>query len=602
MKFKYFHQLFSYKFLCLVLFTQASFGQSLSDTPKGFAGENGGTTGGTGGAVVVVDNLTDFQDYASRSGRYQILVRGEMGNSVNDRIDVASDKTIFGLPGAKLTGGIDIHDVRNVIVRNLIIQGPGAEDVDGLDAMNISGSENVWIDHMDIRDGQDGNLDVINGSNYVTISWTRFSYSSLSDNHMYNTLVGNSSSKTSDRGKLKTTIMSNWWDNGVIERMPRVRFGQVHVVNNLFRSNNSNYCVRAGIEADIFIEANAFIGVDDPIDLYNGNYTGVTEQDNLFENTSGDRSGDPGKPSFTPPYAIDVIPAEQVEAVITAQAGATLGDPRNISSSSVSSSSNSSSSSSSVGTSSSQISSSTVSSSSVSSSSSLPSSSAQWIDAPFLNGNAIWEAEENCTGAGAMESEHAGFSGSGYYNFDNESDSYMMVKVNSAEIQTISLKLRYANGSSADRMMNVEVQGENYEGLLFTNMPEWDQWDTTSIQVSLGEGIQEIVLRAADQTGGPNLDQIALSGNVNHVSCDATVETLAPYQDLLRVNNKLSRMIVFDGSVSIIPSSMLRSGSTVHVFSLQGELLYAKTIDLIQGDVVLSIPGFQGVALLRIVH
>ena len=49
-----------------------------------------------------------------------------------------------------------------------------------------------------------------------------------------------------DTGRLKVTWHHNHWVERVIERMPRVRFGQVHVFNNYFASPDNNYCVRAG--------------------------------------------------------------------------------------------------------------------------------------------------------------------------------------------------------------------------------------------------------------------------------------------------------------------------------------------------------------------
>ena len=117
----------------------------------------------------------------------------------------------------------------------------------------------------------------------------------------------------------------NWWDDGVVERMPRVRFGQIHVVNNLFSSGNSNYCVRAGVEADILVEANAFVGVNDPLDIYDSNVN-VTMKDNLFSGCSGNTSGQ--GTSFTPPYTMPVADASTVESAVRSCAGATLGDPR----------------------------------------------------------------------------------------------------------------------------------------------------------------------------------------------------------------------------------------------------------------------------------
>ena len=173
-----------------------------------------------------------------------------------------------------------------------------------------------------------------NGANYVTISWTRFHYTSASKEHQFSNLIGNSDSKTSDDGKLKTTLHHNWWDDGVKERMPRVRFGQVHVANNLFSTNSSSTCVRAGKSADLRVENNVFIGVNNPIDLYNGDYKAVYSAGNYTENIKkGSASSGSNKNAFTPSYSMsltDVSTQAKAYALrdsIKLYAGATLPDP-----------------------------------------------------------------------------------------------------------------------------------------------------------------------------------------------------------------------------------------------------------------------------------
>ncbi len=296
-------------------------------SPVGWATQNGGTTGGGTAASVIVTTLANLQSQASSAGAKVIYVSGIMGTGVSTRVSVAANKTIIGLPGAKLIGGFDVK-ASNIIIRNMIVQGPGSVDVNGVDCITIDGASNVWIDHCDLYDGQDGNMDIVNGSNYVAVTWCKFSYTSASSNHQFCNLLGNSDSKTSDRGKLKITMMYNWWTAGCKERMPRVRFGQVHVVNNLFDSKAASYCVRAGIEADILVEGNYFDAVKVPIDLYQNNFTAVTQRNNVFNATSGNTAG--SGTSFTPPYSLVLTPAANVKAAVSnasCGAGATMTSP-----------------------------------------------------------------------------------------------------------------------------------------------------------------------------------------------------------------------------------------------------------------------------------
>ena len=311
-------------FLLLIFISFATHAQDQC-SPVGWAAQNGGTSGGGNATPITVTSLAALQTQASSPGTKVIYVSGILGAGVATRVVVASNKTIFGLPGATLNGGFDVKNANNVIIRNMIIKGPGAIDVDGVDCMTIQNSTNVWIDHCDISDGQDGNLDIVNGSNFITVTWTKFHYSNASVAHQFCNLIGNSDSKTSDRGLLKVTMMFNYWTAGCVERMPRVRFGQVHVVNNLFDSQEGKYCVRAGLEANILVEANSFVGVDNPIDLYQNDFTAVTEKNNFFNATTGTKIG--SGTSFTPPYSLSTIAGSTVSAIVKPCVGATLTIP-----------------------------------------------------------------------------------------------------------------------------------------------------------------------------------------------------------------------------------------------------------------------------------
>ena len=64
----------------------------------------------------------------------------------------------------------------------------------------------------------DGLLDIIRGSDLVTVSYNHFK------NHDKGLLIGNSDSRADDEGKLRVTMHHNWFED-VKERSPRVRYG-----------------------------------------------------------------------------------------------------------------------------------------------------------------------------------------------------------------------------------------------------------------------------------------------------------------------------------------------------------------------------------------
>ena len=51
------------------------------------------------------------------------------------------------------------------------------------------------------------------------------------DDHRFCNTWGSSDKATESEGHLNTTFANCWWDEGCMERCPRVRFGKVHIVN-----------------------------------------------------------------------------------------------------------------------------------------------------------------------------------------------------------------------------------------------------------------------------------------------------------------------------------------------------------------------------------
>ena len=119
----------------------------------------------------------------------------------------------------------------------------------GDDAVEVRGSHHVWFDHVDVSDGSDGNLDITQGSDYVTVSFSKFWYSGTGREHRFSNLIGSADNNPIDEGKLKVTWHHNWWAENADQRMPRTRYGLIHVFNNLYTSSNNSYCANAGFQA-----------------------------------------------------------------------------------------------------------------------------------------------------------------------------------------------------------------------------------------------------------------------------------------------------------------------------------------------------------------
>ena len=315
--------------------------------PFGWASVNGGTTGS---GILSPDEITsstpnvhyptteaEFQaalNSAKKAQSTTIVIKKDLtiifidGTKIDSK---ARNISILGQPGATFSnpeGDNGILNIKgqNIIVRNITFQGPGAVDVDGDDPLGIEGASHVWIDHCSLFDGRDGNLDIKGGSNYITISWCKFYYTELSTGHKFCNLVGHSDKNGAiDKEALKVTFALNWWGDNVRERMPRVRFGSVHCVNNLYRAPGNNYCIRAGLEANIYADHNAFVDVKNPISNNKNDicYVTLNEDDNYYKNASGTLSSAQLSNNhgalFNPYtfYSYSPVPKEYVEAVVT---------------------------------------------------------------------------------------------------------------------------------------------------------------------------------------------------------------------------------------------------------------------------------------------
>lgn len=307
-------------------------------TRDGRSGGEVAVTGGGDATPVVVSSFAELQSYA-QDGRPRVIHVDDSHGSVGsgwsgtsgDRLEVGSNKTIVGLhPDTQLRATIHVSGATNVIIRNLVIRGPGSNSDQAWDNITIEGgSKHIWIDHCEFWDGQDGNADVVKGADNVTFTWNIFGYRT-DGKHNFSNLVASSDNEPQSEGKLNITLMFNWF-TGVAQRQPRCRYGDIHIVNNLFTRDGqtSDYGISAGKDCKILTEANHFIDIKTPI--YTSHASGSAANElrggNIFENTSGNTTG--YGTAFEPPYeyAQLLVQASEVKALVEPKVGATLESP-----------------------------------------------------------------------------------------------------------------------------------------------------------------------------------------------------------------------------------------------------------------------------------
>jgi pectate lyase len=290
----------------------------------GWAGVSGlglaTTTGGGASPPILVRTAEELIELAARPEPLTLAIAGTLDVA---RLELASDKTLYGLSGdATLRGAIGIRGtagnfVSNVIVHNLRVDA-STSALEG-DGIQIGYAHHVWIDHAEISNATDGLIEIVHGSDFVTVSHTRFVYAAAAPERARRVaaLVGHDiGNAAEDQGHLNVTWLYNWWSDNV----PRAligRFGSLHLFNNLFASPGNENVLEADVSAQFLVENNVFVRVSSPHVILPDSSAILEASGNAYVETMGARevSGAAVAPPYE--YALDSV----VAALITGEAG-----------------------------------------------------------------------------------------------------------------------------------------------------------------------------------------------------------------------------------------------------------------------------------------
>lgn len=341
--------------------------------PDGWAAQQGGTRGGALASpdhVYTVIDRTQLMVALAASAPARIVrvaatIDMSDGRPFRDHADqasrgavrVPSHTTLIGVaPGAGfINGSLFITGAEQVIVRHLAIRNPCDvapqwDPQDGakgnwnseFDGITVRDARHVWIDHNSFTDApdtddrapiengkrkqcHDGALDITQGSDLVSVTYNHFAQ------HEKNMLIGAGDRASGDQGRLRITLKGNLFEH-VSERAPRVRYGQVHLLNNYYVGERGRalyghgYSIGVAHASRLISDANAFdVGgattcsqlVRDP-----------ARSPGVFADHGSLLNGQPlhacphgGGPGWRIPYPYTALPAQQVPAHVRANAG-----------------------------------------------------------------------------------------------------------------------------------------------------------------------------------------------------------------------------------------------------------------------------------------
>jgi len=329
-----------YAALLLLSLTTLSAQNYYLAAPEGFGAA---ATGGGSTAPVTVSTYADLTAKLKVTTPQVILISGTI--ICNYTSVLVNDKTIIGLPGARLVNneqtasGSGILSLKpgsnNIIIRNLIFEGPGSYDVDGRDNLT-SEATNIWVDHCEFQDGMDGNFDNKGAADNVTISWCKFTYlkapkaggSGGADDHRFTNLVGSGKNDYPADGHYSITFKNCYWAEGCRERMPRARNAELHILNCYYNTSVSG-ALAIGLgggdkNSTCYVEGTDFAKIGNAFKNYistDGGTAGATFVNSLKA------PADYGTAVNKPSYVYNTIPAADVAAYAantSCGAGATL--------------------------------------------------------------------------------------------------------------------------------------------------------------------------------------------------------------------------------------------------------------------------------------
>ncbi len=123
-----------------------------------------------------------------------------------------------------------------------------------------------------------------------------------------------------------------------------------------------------------------------------------------------------------------------------------------------------------------------------------------------------YEAETSpavCTGT--IASNHTGYSGTGFCDGNNATNAYAQFTVNASAAGSMTLRVRFANGTTTARPASLIVNGSTVQTPSFEGTGAWTTWATKTLTVTLNAGNNTIRFNPTTANGLPNLDYIEIA-------------------------------------------------------------------------------------------
>jgi unsaturated rhamnogalacturonyl hydrolase len=134
--------------------------------------------------------------------------------------------------------------------------------------------------------------------------------------------------------------------------------------------------------------------------------------------------------------------------------------------------------------------------------------------APAAAAMTRYEAERASIFHGSVDSDHPGFTGTGFVNCANEVGSHVQWSVPATTAGSVTLTFRYANGTAASRPTAIRVNGLVVATPAFPPTGAWSTWRTQVVTARLTGGGNAVRATGTTASGPPNQDSHTLGDPV----------------------------------------------------------------------------------------
>jgi hypothetical protein len=113
-------------------------------------------------------------------------------------------------------------------------------------------------------------------------------------------------------------------------------------------------------------------------------------------------------------------------------------------------------------------------------------------------------------------------------DYTNVAGGFIEWSFNAAAAGSASVVVRYANGTTANRPLDISVNGGSATSAPFAPTANWDTWADATVTVNLRAGANLIRATATGAAGGPNVDKITVNAATGSPGPDTQPPTAPP--------------------------------------------------------------------------